>query len=328
VEGERRQPDLAVLQHEAIAAGRRCCAGAVIFDGEGRLFAPRRAPGAAMPGLWDIVGGHVEDGEPVLDGLRREVFEETGWTVAGEPDLVFVSDWSLPGDPVGRREFDFVVPVAGDLDAPRLAPDEHDEFRWLAPDDVLELFDSNAGADQGLLRRAAEAALSVRPRSSPAAPHATVFVETVASALTGARERWDPVMASLIDPHVTVAYPAEVGDLEEMTRRVTAAAAATEPFRLRLGATTHDGDPGRGIFLSVEDPDAGWTALRRTIAGSDAPVVPPHVTLVHPRTSGLGATAWPELAEIDLAHEVTVTSIAVTAFTDGHWATTARADLG
>jgi 8-oxo-dGTP pyrophosphatase MutT (NUDIX family) len=319
-------PDLAALQRDAVDAGRRSCAGAVIFDEAGRLFAPRRAPGAAMPGLWDIVGGHVEDGESVLDGLVREVFEETGWTVTGPPDLVFVSDWWLPGDPVGRREFDFVVPVTGDLDHPRLAPDEHDEFRWLARDEIA-LFDSNAGADQGLLRRVAEAALSVRPPVTPAAPHATVFLEPVAPALTAARERWDPVMSSLIAPHVTVGYPAEVGDLEETTRRVVRAAAGSAPFRLRLGATTHDGDPDRGIFVSVEDLDSGWAALRSAIVGPDARAIPPHVTLVHPRTSGLGATAWPELSGVDVAQELTVASVAVTAFTAGRWTAMALADL-
>jgi 8-oxo-dGTP pyrophosphatase MutT (NUDIX family)/2'-5' RNA ligase len=300
----------------------------VIFDGDGRLFAPRRAAGAKLPGLWDIVGGHVEPGETLLDALAREVHEETGWTVAGEPELVFVSDWEIPGDRVGRREFDFVAPVAGDLDCPRLAPDEHDEFRWLGAHD-LGLFDTNAGADQGLLRRLAEAAFSVRPPVTPASPHVTAFVEPVPEALGAARARWDPVMAALVAPHVTVAYPDELPPaLDELVASVERVAANAAPFALRLGDVEHDGDPDRGLFVAVDDADGGWQRLRDAVTGGSDRTVPPHVTLVHQRSSGLGRSAWPELAALDVAGSFTVSSVAVTAFADGHWATVARCPLG
>ncbi|HEY8179853.1 MAG TPA: NUDIX domain-containing protein, partial [Candidatus Limnocylindria bacterium] len=62
--------------------GERWIAGAVIHDGSGRIFMQRRSPDRDLfPGAWDIVGGHVESGEGILDALRREVTEETGWTL-------------------------------------------------------------------------------------------------------------------------------------------------------------------------------------------------------------------------------------------------------
>jgi 8-oxo-dGTP pyrophosphatase MutT (NUDIX family) len=328
VTGGIARPDLAALQADADAAGRRCCTGAVIFDGAGRLFVPRRAPGARMPGLWDIVGGHVEDGESLVGGLRREVFEETGWTVTGEPRLIHVCDWELPGDPVGRREFDFEVTVAGDIERPRLAPDEHDDFRWVGAGEIA-IFDTNAGADQGLLRRIAEAAFSVRPPSRPARPHATVFLDPVPPPLAAARERWDPVMTSLIAPHVTIASPDELPDLDTFVTRVAAAAEATAPFGLRLGAATHlEGGPERGVFVAVEDTEGGWQRIRDAVVGAGARTVIPHVTVVHPRTSGLGRAAWGDMLRRDLTGAVLVTSIAVTAFDDGRWVTVAGYDLG
>ena len=50
---------------------------ALIRDERGRILLARRAraPGA---GLWDLVGGFMDEGEEPLEVLRREVREETG----------------------------------------------------------------------------------------------------------------------------------------------------------------------------------------------------------------------------------------------------------
>jgi 8-oxo-dGTP diphosphatase len=52
-------------------------ASAVIRDSEGRILLARRAadPGA---GLWDLLGGFMDEGEDPLETLRRELREETG----------------------------------------------------------------------------------------------------------------------------------------------------------------------------------------------------------------------------------------------------------
>jgi 8-oxo-dGTP diphosphatase len=52
-------------------------ASALVEDGEGRVLLARRArdPGA---GLWDLLGGFMDEGEEPLETLRRELREETG----------------------------------------------------------------------------------------------------------------------------------------------------------------------------------------------------------------------------------------------------------
>ena len=52
-------------------------ASALVLDDEGRVLLGRRAhdPDA---GKWDVLGGFLEEGEHPLDGLRRELKEETG----------------------------------------------------------------------------------------------------------------------------------------------------------------------------------------------------------------------------------------------------------
>ena len=52
-------------------------AAALVVDDHGRVLLARRAhePDA---GLWDVLGGFLDEGEDPLQGLRRELLEETG----------------------------------------------------------------------------------------------------------------------------------------------------------------------------------------------------------------------------------------------------------
>ena len=52
-------------------------ASAILVDEQGRVLLARRTndPGA---GLWDLLGGFIEEGEAALVALRREIEEETG----------------------------------------------------------------------------------------------------------------------------------------------------------------------------------------------------------------------------------------------------------
>ena len=60
----------------AVYANPAPTASALVLDDEGRVLLARRAanPGA---GLWDLLGGFIEEGEDPLAALRREIEEET-----------------------------------------------------------------------------------------------------------------------------------------------------------------------------------------------------------------------------------------------------------
>ncbi|GLU49331.1 NUDIX hydrolase [Nocardiopsis ansamitocini] len=110
---------------------RRWVVGAVIIDPAGRAFAQRRAPDRAVfPDSWDIVGGHVEPGETVVEALSREINEETGWRLSEIVADLGSLTWT-PGDGVERFEVDYLVRVEGDLAAPELEWEKHTEFAWV-----------------------------------------------------------------------------------------------------------------------------------------------------------------------------------------------------
>ncbi|MBM0237996.1 NUDIX domain-containing protein [Micromonospora sp. ATA32] len=135
------------------------CTGALIVDDDGRIFIQRRSPERRLfPSVWDVVGGHLEPGEEVEDALRREVTEETGWTVSHV--LGLVGEYRYTGDDgLQRVETDFLVRVDGDLARPRLEPGKHTEFRWLAERDIA-LLDEHRDVNDGLIRRITEDAFA------------------------------------------------------------------------------------------------------------------------------------------------------------------------
>ncbi len=325
--------DLEILHAQARADERRPVVGALILDRRGRVFVHRRGPDRAfLPNGWDLVGGHVEAGETLLQALRREVTEETGWTVGGTPQLVFVGDWwADPSDPSSaRREFDFLIDAEGDLDRPRLEWPKHTEFRWIDASGVT-LLDENGGRDDGLVRHLAEIALRSAAPDHDSRPHAGLFLDSsAAQPVERLRRRGDPALASQIAAHVTLAYPGDVNSLDELLERTRRAASLVVPFHLRLGPVHRREGAHVWVGLAVIDPDGGWRRLRELIV----PPLPgrsddePHVTIVHPRHSNLGSQAWEAVRTLDVAGEVAVAEIAITVFDGRVWRTVERLPLG
>ncbi|GAB3211639.1 hypothetical protein GCM10027294_34800 [Marinactinospora endophytica] len=124
-----------------VSGDRRWVVGAVIIDDRGRAFAQRRSPERRLfPGCWDIVGGHVEDGESVVEALAREIAEETGWRLTEVVADLGALVWT-PDDGVERHEVDYLVRVAGDMTAPALEPGKHTEFAWVEETQIGMLVD-------------------------------------------------------------------------------------------------------------------------------------------------------------------------------------------
>jgi 8-oxo-dGTP diphosphatase len=131
--------------------GERWTAGAVVLNGRGEAFAQRRSDDRALfPGCWDIVGGHVEPGESLLEALEREIAEETGWRLRRVRRLLNVWTWTGDDGLGMRHEADFLVEVDGDLTAPALEWDQHSAFGWFGPADLPRLKEGRAPGEDSV----------------------------------------------------------------------------------------------------------------------------------------------------------------------------------
>lgn len=79
--------------------------GAVVVDGE-RVLLIRRGH-EPMKGEWSLPGGALEVGETLLEGVRREVLEETGLEV--EPVAMIEVLDRIARDGEGRVQFHYVL---------------------------------------------------------------------------------------------------------------------------------------------------------------------------------------------------------------------------
>jgi 8-oxo-dGTP diphosphatase len=89
-----------------------------------------------MSGMGDLPGGYALPEESLLDALRRETKEETGFDVVEIRRYLSSFDF-VSGRGLRVRQFNFEVDVRGG--GVLLTPDEHKAYRWCEPGNMEEL---------------------------------------------------------------------------------------------------------------------------------------------------------------------------------------------
>lgn len=108
---------------------------ALVEDGDGRVLLARRAV-EPDKGKWDVIGGFLEEHEHPLDGLRREVREETGLEVEPGEFVCATIDWYGSGpDAVSTMNLTWTARVVSGEPEPQ---DDVAELRWFEADELPE----------------------------------------------------------------------------------------------------------------------------------------------------------------------------------------------
>ncbi|OHA05243.1 MAG: hypothetical protein A2934_03565 [Candidatus Sungbacteria bacterium RIFCSPLOWO2_01_FULL_47_10] len=88
-------------------------------------------------GRWDIVGGRIHPGKPLMENLAREIREETGLELFGIPKLVAAQDiFRSAGYHIVRLTF--VGEARGEV---RLDMSEHNAYRWYTTEELKKCDD-------------------------------------------------------------------------------------------------------------------------------------------------------------------------------------------
>jgi 8-oxo-dGTP pyrophosphatase MutT (NUDIX family) len=124
----------------------------LLQNDEGRFLLLRRSlekyPETKGGGRWDIVGGRIDPGKTLLENLKREIKEETGLELLGEPKLVAAQDILRNN---GRHvvRLTYLGESSGEV---KLDKSENDDYKWYTLDELLALDDVDVYF-KGLLKK-------------------------------------------------------------------------------------------------------------------------------------------------------------------------------
>lgn len=108
----------------------------LLKNSQGKYLLVRRNP-KKYPEVgpkWDIVGGRINPGSPLLENLQREIKEEVGFIYTGDPRLVAAQDiLKVPGKHVVRLTF------LGELDGEPRIDEEHLEAKWFSAKEIEKI---------------------------------------------------------------------------------------------------------------------------------------------------------------------------------------------
>lgn len=106
-----------------------------LIEHGGKLFVAKRAnTKTSWPGRYEIIGGHLDPGESLEDGLRREIMEEVGAGIEiGQ--IVDAFTYQSQDEGVFKVEICYLCHFPEGVE-PTLNPEDHSEFRWITEEEL------------------------------------------------------------------------------------------------------------------------------------------------------------------------------------------------
>lgn len=117
------------------------------IDGEEKVFLPMRAlTKKFLPGVYELPGGHIEFGEDMEAGLKREILEEFGKDIdVGDPFYVFTYTNDIKGS--HSIEVIYFAQFKDGIDDIKINPEDHSQFVWVADGEMENVYTDDKGPD-------------------------------------------------------------------------------------------------------------------------------------------------------------------------------------
>lgn len=100
----------------------------------------RNENGGKMHGVWSVMSGGIEEGEKILDGLKREVTEE----LSIDPSIIDYKFKGVEKSPDGKFEFHYYQGFTNSEFIPTL-DFENLDYGWFSEDDIPKPLYPNMG---------------------------------------------------------------------------------------------------------------------------------------------------------------------------------------
>lgn len=110
----------------------------ILKDNDEFLVVKRSDDDELYPGAWEFPGGHLEHGETLKEGLKRELREEIGFDLDFNPIITHYYDEikNKNNEQIHDLEIDFIINV-NKSDINVVLSDEHSEYKWVTKDSEL-----------------------------------------------------------------------------------------------------------------------------------------------------------------------------------------------
>jgi 8-oxo-dGTP diphosphatase len=112
-----------------------------------KVFLPRRAKTKKfLPDVFELPGGHIDFGEEIVEGLKREIMEEFQMeTHIGDLFYAFTYTNEIKGS--HSTEPIYFAKFSSSLDNLKLNPEDHSKYRWIAESELDEIMTDNKRGD-------------------------------------------------------------------------------------------------------------------------------------------------------------------------------------
>lgn len=110
----------------------------ILKDNDEFLVVKRSENDELYPGAWEFPGGHLENGETLKEGLKRELTEEIGFNLEFEPIITHYYDEikDKNNEMIHDLEIDFIINV-NKSEFNVVLSDEHCDYKWVKKDSDL-----------------------------------------------------------------------------------------------------------------------------------------------------------------------------------------------